>query len=306
MPIFPPWIRAAEPAQYYGQGYGLGLREWEQQAQDARAWNEMAMQGEAQAARQAQAEQELGLREAEFGLSQEELGMRQAVEQRKAQEASQLYAARQEYQRRVQSGEDPIQVLMEMGPMMGSQQTAEAAAIRAMMQGQKQAPSQIMGIPLIDPATGKPIPGLMGAPTTGGGVTFHPQPGYAAAQTANRPPTLGALVNRERLMRQYQADISKIITEMPEVTEQAPPAAWNTRRKAEWKARRDAIDQIKAAMQRIPGAATNAPATPTLIYNERTGKLEPIGPTTSDEEDENGGALPAEPVPTEAGDTVGY
>lgn len=299
MPIFPPWIRAAEPAQYYGQGYGLGLREWEQQAQDARAWNQMAMQGQAQAARQALAEQEMGLREAEFGLSQQELGMRQQVEERKAQEAAQLYAARQEYQRRVQSGQDPIEALMELGPLMGNQQTAEAAAIRAQLQDSKTpfTPTEMTtpsGVPLVQLGPNR----WQVAPVS--------QAAKEAA-IANRPPTLGALVNRERLMRQYQADINKMIELNPALASDKMDPAWSDRAKSAWKAGRSAIDQIQAAMRRMPGGTTNAPGTPTMIYNERTGKLEPIGIGASGpDEDEDWGALPAEPVPNEAGDSLGY
>lgn len=278
MPVLPPWIRAAEPAQYYGQGYGLGLREWEQQAQNARAWNQMAIEAQNAAARQALAEQEMGLRESEFGLAQEELGMKQAIEERKAQEAAQRYSAQQEYQRRVAAGADPIQTLMELGPQMGSQQTAEAAAIRAMLQGSRTAPSQVVGVPLIDPATGQRVPGLIGAPGATGGVNFHPLPGYAGEQAAQRGPTIANQLARAGLVKAYETQISKYLTEMPELADKEPPATWPDRRKKEWQAGRAAIDRIRATIQNLPGRLTNAPAAgaPTMIYNEQTGRLEPV------------------------------
>lgn len=126
MPSTPPWISPADPVASASRGLALGMQMGSQQA--AQQFQEQQMQRKEQEDAIANAQWE-----AEYGL--------------RASEAARKHEAMQEYQQRIASGEDPLKVILEIGPKVGISGQAEAAVIRA--QNQKKPPTwqMIPGLP---------------------------------------------------------------------------------------------------------------------------------------------------------------
>jgi hypothetical protein len=106
----PSWIQPADEAGEMARGLQIGTQIGAQQADQQFRAMQMARQ-------QQLAAQEQARWEAEFGLQ--------------SKVAAEKFSAMQEYKQRVQKGEDPMQVLMEIGPRIGGQGAVEAAVVRA-------------------------------------------------------------------------------------------------------------------------------------------------------------------------------
>lgn len=124
MPDIPPWITAAQPADYMARGVGLGLQAASQRAAQAHAAQQLAVEQQRAAVQAAQWQQEFQLQ--------------QAIQQEKSERAARQFEAMKKYQLAIQSGADPISAMLEYGPEMGQQGTAEAAALRSAMIAKKQ------------------------------------------------------------------------------------------------------------------------------------------------------------------------
>lgn len=108
---FTPWIKPADEASHLAQGIQLG-------------------EG---LARQRLLEQQQQYNEQQNAVEQARADM--AFKQQ-SEDRARKFAAQQQYQQRIRAGEDPMKVLLELGPSIGGQASPEAAAIRSMqMQG---------------------------------------------------------------------------------------------------------------------------------------------------------------------------
>lgn len=289
MPTLPNWLVAADPAAQYAKGLGLGIQAGGQQAeqalaaqrlvaQQAEAANQLALEAQRSATRDELARQELAMRQAE-DESQRRLRESEILQ------AASAYGARQDYQSRVAAGEDPLKVLMELGPSMGGQQGAEAANIRYQMEKQKLAAKRriggegpLQGQPVMGP-DGKPVEGLIAVPSASGeGYTVHPlRPAVAAMSD----------YQRESLIDRAERQIDALVKENPSLAFEKPDEAWPQRRKDAHKAGRARIDALRQridaldsqAMGQGPAAAPAAGGAATLRYDPATGKFLPAATT---------------------------
>lgn len=183
----PPWIQPADEAGQLSKGIALGAQIGEAQARQR-------MQEQQQLREQEQMAQDKARWEAEFNMASQ-------AQARKLQ-------AQAQYQTAIRANQDPLKALLEFGPAMGQQGSAEAAAIRASAmqakpqvswspvdlpeglkgmqsntgqlrvlpraQPQANVPTgPVQGLPVLGP-DGQPAPGLMAFPSaTGKGVTIH-------------------------------------------------------------------------------------------------------------------------------------
>jgi len=212
----PPWLTRTPDL---GANFTRGLQIGANIAQERNRLAQQAEQAAMSAAIRAQEieqdsirkQQELlmekAYKDAMVGLRKRELDTSEATFQMKAQQAARRFASQQTFQRRVQAGEDPAQVLLEMGPALGESLTGAAQLYKATrpmgempapaveeyagqkflkipertgeyrMQQIRQAPSiaegPVKAQSILDPITGKPIKGMVATPTATGGYTTH-------------------------------------------------------------------------------------------------------------------------------------
>lgn len=139
-----PWVQGADPARYFGPMFGEAANASSRRAQLGQEMMRMQMQ-QAQHAAELQAHQEQQAQEMELkkqvmqqnqlmdqqrnAITQQYHQQQNAIKEQQAQEASKKNAlaaqnmaakssAMMQYQQRVQSGEDPNKVMMELGPRM--------------------------------------------------------------------------------------------------------------------------------------------------------------------------------------------
>lgn len=270
MPALPPWLIPATPAEYYAKGIGLGIQQAQQQAAAAHAAQQLQMEAERAAVRDALAQQELALRAQEQASSEELVRSRVA-------EASRRAAAQREYQTRAAAGEDPMKLLMELGPSMGSEQTAQAAAIRYQLEQAKRRTlpgGPIQGKAVMGP-DGKPIEGLIGVESaTGQGYTIHSTRPLSPKMTDYQ---------RDLLTERSEKRIDALVKENEDLNVETPDPKWSPRRLAKWTAGRKRILEEEQKIAELGGmgqaSATGGAATgaPSLIYNPQTKSLERVG-----------------------------
>lgn len=233
----PPWLIPADPAQHYARGIALGLQGSQQQAEQAIAQQRIA-------AAQAQAQQEMlvsqqrmavqqQLAEQEAALKGQELGMEQEAIAAKIEEAGRREAAQREYQSRVAGGEDPMNVLLEMGPLMGSQQTAEAAVIRARMQAEKE--KTVLPPQRFDLGQGL------------GGV-WNPQTG---AFQLTLPKGQMTEYQRRTLVDRASKQLETLSQANPDLALEAPDKSWSDRRKAAYLSGRKTVDSLQKRIDEL-------------------------------------------------------
>lgn len=116
----PPWLTPADPAAYASRGMSMGIELGAREAAQRFAEQQQLRE-------QHLAEMKLARMDAEMGLRAQEISIKAQMAARRAQ-------AQAEYRAAIEAGEDPLKTLLRFGPEMGSQGTAEAAAIRAGMQ----------------------------------------------------------------------------------------------------------------------------------------------------------------------------
>lgn len=289
MPQLPSWIRAANPAPYAAQGIALGLRAAEQRdaaayrqaqmnAQAAARQQQLAIEQQRQAVREELAQQELALRQQQLGLSAEQIALHGALQRAQMEEVLRRRAAQEEYRRRAAAGEDPIKLIMELGPALGSQQTVEAAIIRAQLAAaQKKAlpegPLQVRELQL---PSGEIVKNWFGAPSaTGTGFTVH-------EQRAGRPTMTEA--QRDTAMRGAQAMILKLREDNPTLFRKDPKTYTPAEQRIAdtidaWENRLDTLRNLDltgaTAVSRTgttpPGAAADTAGLAPLVFDREQG-----------------------------------
>lgn len=192
--FIPPWIQPADETAAAAQGFQIGARIGSQQAQQQlEAAKQEFYQQQAIKEQQLAAQREARA-QAEFGLQ--------------AAESARKLDAQLKYQEAIRNNMDPLKALLEFGPGMTGQASAEAAAIRSQQMQNKPAPSwqvqdlgggmsaavssaggfhqlrpppqtatpqtgPVQGLPIIGP-DGQPVSGMFAVPAASGkGVTIH-------------------------------------------------------------------------------------------------------------------------------------
>lgn len=248
----PPWLQAARPAPLYAQGMQIGLEANRQRiaAQEAqqrmaleaiRQQNAMAelnqkmqLEEERMALNRELTQQELDVKQAlglgELGLREREFGLRERFDTAKMTEAAERLSAARRFQERVAAGEDPTDVLLEMGPLL-NQQTAQAAAIRAQRDAEKNArPPELYEV----------APGVQAVwnPQTGAFQMLHESPQMTDYQR-------NALIGRE------QDRLSKLYADNQRLLRKAPGELTDSDRQV--------LGDIEATRQRMQALQTPTP-----------------------------------------------
>ena len=295
MPQLPSWIRGANPAPYYAQGIGLGLqaanlqdaanfRQAQLYAQAAERNQQLQLEQQRQAVREQLAQQELALREQQLGLAGEQLAMRGELQAAQIEDIFRRRMAMDEYQRRVSAGEEPLNVIMELGPAMGNQQSVEAAIVRGQLAAEKAAAAAgTEGMARAEPIRmpdGTIVPGYFAMRSASGkGFIPHLLP-------ADKP----ILTEKDRLahLRGAQTMVNKLYEDNPALSRKAEEKRTpDEKRIAEtikfWE---DEIRRVRD-MKLGQGAAAAAPATdetapetgPVLRYDRNAQDFLPTGIT---------------------------
>lgn len=198
-----PWIQGSDPAGEYLKGYGIGQQGAIEAAQMAVAQQRIQQQAASEAAqinmaqqrlqqqaqieatqlevKKQQVEKEMMLdqhkleiekqyRESQIGMRKQQLDEAAKINNWKISQAASQAAAQMEATKRIQAGEDPSKVWMEVGLRAGVTGPALASLART-QELQKQAampPEPVQTAPVIGPQ-GIPLPGAYGvrSPTTG-------------------------------------------------------------------------------------------------------------------------------------------
>lgn len=132
--VIPPWIKAANPAEYEAQGMRIGLAENEQVLQERARQQAQAMRA-AELQREMDAQQVAQrFKEVQAAREQQQVAQDQALAEQHfqlaASQAAQKHQAMQQYQAAIASGVDPNEAMLRFGPAMAAN-TGAAAAIRA-------------------------------------------------------------------------------------------------------------------------------------------------------------------------------
>jgi hypothetical protein len=275
MPQIPPWLQAARTGPLYGQGVGLGLQASQQRIAAQQRAQQLAAQMAAQqqdaliaaqrmAVQQQMAQQEIALKQAELGMSAEQLALKREAERSQMDQISSELAAQQEYRRRVSAGEDPAQVMMEIGPLLGRGNDIDAA-MRYRLEKEKLASrpelqtGPVQGQSILGPE-GQAVPGMIAVPSASGqGYTVHPIRSEAPEMTKMQVETL---IDRK------QRQIDKLFEDNENLAQEEPDTKWNTRTMAKWKAGRQSIERLRSqisALETGGGQPTVAPRPMTEI-----------------------------------------
>jgi hypothetical protein len=149
MPAYPipPWLHPQDTVGPYVQAQRLRA-EMDMQQQRLAAQQQMAaiesQVKKEQAEREAMLTQQriavsAQMQQQEADLKRQELEQAKEKIQQSSEAAARRYQAMAGYQAAIQGGADPLKSILEFGPAMGQQGTAEAAAIRASQMHAKQA-----------------------------------------------------------------------------------------------------------------------------------------------------------------------
>lgn len=277
MPTLPPWLRPAQPAPLYAQGMALGLRAAEQQASAAMQQQRLAAEMEQQEQRAQLAREQMEIERQRSAVEQERyrqaFELDRAEQSRKADLATRQREAQVQYQTRVKAGEDPLNVLSEMWPLLGGA-GPEAALIRAQQQqaiktAQAPQPFELPG-------------GVRGV--------WNPQSG---AFQLLRDPAEITQYQRQTLIDRMQKQSDALLAANPDLVMTEPDPSWNKRRKQSWDSGRKSLMSIEERMGELAsGAAVETPSAPGTKprwrFNPATGSFEG-GPTA--------GAAPTRRVP---------
>lgn len=181
-----PWIRAATPAQYYGQGFELGASA--QRAQVAAAMEaqkleeaqrrsdmEAQLQQErtAQNARLEQQRNEISraYNEARIGLSKQDLAVRQKASELQWIEAGRQLMAQEAFKKDLETM--PIEQAIVRHPELGSSISGLAQAASGLRKAELPAGGDVMPSKVFNPYTGEPMPNWMGTTGSSGQRILH-------------------------------------------------------------------------------------------------------------------------------------
>lgn len=255
-----PWVRAADPAAHVLAAFQAGAQVSQAQARLALAREEMErrtleQQQELQIQRAYQ-QQRMDLAQRELELTKQKVGLA-------ASQAAQRFEATQEYRRRVGAGEEPMQVLSEIGPAMGpGWQTVLAAHERTLaMKPRAEIPERLVAKPVYD-EKGNIIPGLRQVPTPTGWQTRE-EPGFVGNLAGER----SARIHGTDYRMDYLKDKRKqILDPWGGSLGRKPDAKKFPERAANWDAAKAAIDEIDAERERlapaVPASGARKPAPP--------------------------------------------
>lgn len=290
----PPWIQPADTARQYLSGLQLGSNIARQSQALEQQRERTAMEAEIRQKelerRMAEETQRMMMQKA---YHDEVISLREKQLQNEAQRVQAATsaiaaksAAQQEYQRRVQGGEDPAKVMMELGPGMGM-----GASMGALLRKKTAAPpGPVEAFPVN--LGGRSIPGLVSVPSAGGGMTVRDVPGFKAEGLSSADRTAAA-----NYLKDLKKEKIKALPFKPTLKEDLPK--WEAKNKA-------ALDEIASIDQQIkdllPGlkpkkGSTEAPIR-EVIRNPKTGRLEVSkaaaaapAPSTDEDETEDGADL---------------
>lgn len=163
-----------------------------------------------------------------------------------ADQMARKYSAMQQYKSRIAGGEDPLKVLMEVGPEAGLGASAEAAAIRSMYQKPK--PTQAIPMPEVQFAdvAGQKVPYLVDKRTGRG--SWLPS-GYLPKTAKSAPLTEN---QREVIIARYEAMRQKIEdgADMFKGMDKADPS-WPDKKKAQFNSYKNTLDRIDSQIKRL-------------------------------------------------------
>lgn len=251
----PPWLAPkADEAENFLRGYQTG-------AQISEAQSRLAVQSQQVAEQSLRRQQELEIdkayKQAMLQMNQSELAERKRVNDLNMLKSSRMFAAQEQYRRRVAAGEDPMKVGLEIGPMMGTTDAGLAGMARAQ---QATIPETLETT--IDPKTGARFYWRGGRP-------------FYIPDIRDTAGAEGTRAYRQRL-RDDRARIDKAYS--PDTL-----ANWRISKVPERRAKAAEIDQqiaaIESEMRRVtpaPGVAPDA-AAPTATHVWRNGRIVPIG-----------------------------
>lgn len=131
----PNWIQPADEAGHYARGLQIGAQIGEAQAAQLQQQHQMELAQQKNQFAQAMELRDQQLKANQDARAQAELGLR-------ASEAARKTEGMMEYQRRVQAGEDPMKVILEVGPKIGMTGPTLFSAMRNQAQWQDQQKQQ--------------------------------------------------------------------------------------------------------------------------------------------------------------------
>lgn len=216
----PPWIQPADTARNYLAGLQLGanIAQANQRLQAQR--EEAAMEAEIRTRQLEEQSQErrqrimldTSYKEQMLGLQERQLQETQKKNQFAVETAARKFAAQQAFRARVQSGEDPAKVMLEMGPLMGASSGDFSAALR-------QTSARPAGPVEAFPVTyeGKAVPGLLGVQTAGGGMRTVGIPGFKPEGTTSADRNMAA-----SYLKSQRSELVKSLPPKPRAAENLP------------------------------------------------------------------------------------
>lgn len=124
----PPWLQPPPEAEIFAASARAGaqIAAEQQKLQQQAVMAQMEMQAKQQIAeRNAQLDEQQravdgAYKQQQIDLHKRELDQAAQTLQEKTQQAAQMFQVKKQYQQRVQAGEDPFHVMLELGPMMGA------------------------------------------------------------------------------------------------------------------------------------------------------------------------------------------
>jgi len=283
MPQTPNWIQPADEVASTARGLALGMQMGSEQA--AQRFQEQQMMRKEQEDAMAKAQWE-----AEYGM--------------KAAEVARKHTAMQEYQQRIAAGEDPLKVILEVGPKIGIGGAAEAAAIHA--QNQKKPPtwSMIPGLPegvhaLQSSAGGihvvpTPRPQAKWQDTTKSGLAGQMEVNSGRFQAFPNDPAAALELRKDALAKSYAKEVDDLVDKFGhtgDLVGDGGSKAQNDTMKAQFKYAKSRVDELKAKIAALDSGSPShsgaaAPSSPFKISNIR-----PAGQNAPH------GTLPAGPPP---------
>lgn len=226
MPIPTPWIRAYDVPGEFGKGYGLGLQT---EQFNVRAQMELDQAAERTAlarmeldTRQRQIDQQAKLEQARIAVSQayheatismqkERLAEAQRAMKIKTDQAALQMQEIAAFQREVDAGVPESKAALRHPFMLGPTMSGFGPLARTRAVAELPAGGMATS-PVLDPLTGKPMPGVFGALSASGAVIPHNIPGYRSEE--QKASEIGK-IRLSRTQRQLDA-VNKALAPFPE------------------------------------------------------------------------------------------
>ena len=266
----PPWIQPADEVASTARGLALGMQMGSEQA--AQRFQEQQMMRKEQEDAMAKAQWE-----AEYGM--------------KAAEVARKHTAMQEYQQRIRAGEDPLKVILDVGPSIGIGGQAEAAAIRAQNQQPPPTWSMIPGLPPGVQALQSSRGGIHVVPTprpqpqwqdaTKGGLTGQTEINSGRFQAFPSDQAAALELRKETLAKSYAKEIDDLVEKFGhtgDLVGEGGSKAQNESMKSQFKYAKSRVDDLKKKIQALESGAPAAATAKSkrLRFDPDTGNLIPV------------------------------